>query len=310
MGFLRNRTGKNAVQTTGVVERVVVTESDNGTSNRFATGQRTYVTVAFSLEDGTTTMQEQRRMLGYGEIPAPGSRVAVSYRPGDPSSFEFTQTGPPDAGVPRGWSAGIFDAPDVGSKRARAVFGRRGFKDQEELFRTGRRMTATVIAREYGRRRSRGAHHWTFELEAQGERFEAQACAPSQGAPDVGDLIEIAVASDGTSVALDTDPRYDGPPARALVFRTPPEVAAQRPPAPAEWGTEQDLQQLMSQALGAMGSRDGGFVTFGLPATPAPAPAPVPVSVADDHVARLDALLAAGQITQAEYARLAAPSQH
>jgi hypothetical protein len=47
--------------------------------------------------------------------------------------------------------------------------------------------------------------------------------------PQPGDLIQIAVSDNGSEVALDTDERYDGPPGQALVFTTPPELAAQRP---------------------------------------------------------------------------------
>jgi hypothetical protein len=87
------------------------------------------------------------------------------------------------------------------------MFARGSLDRQRELFRTGQRAQAEVV-----------------------NVIETRAFVPARCVPQPGDLIQIAVGDNGSDVALNTDERYNGPPGQALVFTTPPELAAQRPP--------------------------------------------------------------------------------
>ena len=145
---LRDRNPEERITANATIERVVVTARDNGDEDTSATAQTVYLTFAFNDLGGSPVTHERKFRLGFGAIPAPGSRVEITYRLGEPKSLDYSMhsSRPPDPEVPRGWSAGIFSVPDIGSHHAISPFARSGVDDQRELFRTGERARAEVLA--------------------------------------------------------------------------------------------------------------------------------------------------------------------
>jgi hypothetical protein len=236
---------------TATVERVVITnrwESREG----FKTGNGTHPIVAVTFDvavaGATGSICERRLEFPAAHIPPPGTTVPVSYAAGLTSTTIDVIRGegrlpatdlwePPDPSVPRGWSGGVFAVDALGSEGSFPL-SEHGIEADRELFRAGRRATARVVALVDNGKSERTAHVCVMKLAVDDREIEVTAPVPRATWPAAGDLIEVAMNSDGSKLALDTDERWDGPPGRALVFRTPPAddakpAAATGPPATA-----------------------------------------------------------------------------
>jgi hypothetical protein len=232
---------RDGVMTIGTVERVVVTEKTTGGDDAAwggYAGTIAYLWCKFTDKQGVEHTEEIKEQMAPPNIPPPGVEIQIRYLPDDPTKFETSATSWSTPAGPRGWGAGIFEVEDLGGHHTKAMFANRPLDRQRELFRTGQRAQAEVVsvtcldpkATNAGLRHlKRGAHEYSLALRAGGREIETRAFAPARCVPQPGDLIEIAISDDGSEVALDTDERYDGPPGQALVFTTPPELAAQRP---------------------------------------------------------------------------------
>jgi hypothetical protein len=244
---------------TATIERIAITNrwvSREG----FGTGDgapHPIVAVTFSVAaaDGTASICERRLEFPAAHIPAPGTTVPVSYAAGLTSTTIDVVRGeervpvtddwePPDPSVPRGWSGGVFAVDALGSEGEFPLSGH-GIEADRELFRTGRRATARVVALVDNGKSERTAHVCVMKLAVDDREIEVTASVPRATWPKAGDLIEVAMNSDGSKLALDTDERWDGPPGRALVFRTPSAGDAKPagtdgPPASADPATSSD----------------------------------------------------------------------
>jgi hypothetical protein len=211
---------KHGVRTTATIERVVVTDYSHDHSGG-RQDPEVYLTFRFTDEQGAAVMHEHR--LAVEHVPAPGSIVDIAYVPGELDTIDYDRETirPPDPGVPRGWSAGIFAVEDLGTHRSGSPDERLGIDKQRELFRTGRRARAEVVSMREGHwqvgRRNEG--EMIFDLRIDGTIVEAAACVSYY--PQIGDTIEVAISDDGTGLAFDTDERYSGGPGQGLVFTTP-----------------------------------------------------------------------------------------
>ena len=204
-----------------------------------ADAEGVYLTFRFTDEQGVEVLHERRSNLRPDKIPAPGWSVLVAYVAGKPETVDYDPRAmrPPDPSVPRGWGAGIFEVEDLGTHGAKSPVAERGLERQRELFRSGRRSQAEIVGVDapiyrMGLRLKRGAAEVTLNLRVDGIDVETKAWVPAACVPEPGDLIQIATGADRSEVALDSDERYDAPPGQALVFTTPPELAAKRPSLP------------------------------------------------------------------------------
>jgi hypothetical protein len=232
---------RDGVLTVGTVERVVVTEKTTGGDDAAwggYAGTIAYLWCKFTDQQGVERTEEIEKQFAPPNIPPPGVEIQIRYLPDNPTKFETAATSWSTPAGPRGWGAGIFEVEDLDGHHTKAMFANRTLDRQRELFRTGQRAQAEVVsvtcldplATNAGLRHlKRGAHEYSLALRAGGREIETHAFAPARCVPQPGDLIEIAISDDGSEVALDSDERYDGPPGQALVFTTPPELAAQRP---------------------------------------------------------------------------------
>ncbi len=177
-----------------------------------------YLTFQFTDGQGAVVVHEHR--LAVERVPAPGSIVDIAYMPNklDTIDYDRRTVRPPDPAVPRGWGAGIYEVEDLGTHRSGSSEERRQIDAQRELFRTGRRARAEVVSMHEGDWRvgRRNESEVVFTLRIDGEHIEARACVSYY--PEPGDIIEVAVGDDRTSVALDSDERYSGGPGQGLVF--------------------------------------------------------------------------------------------
>jgi hypothetical protein len=217
---------QEGVRASATIERVVATAIDDTDEGGVTKHHEVFLTFQFTDEQGAVLTQEGKFMVG--GVPQPGSIVDVAYIPGKPKAIDYDvfSVQPPDPSVPRGWGAGIFEVEDLGSRRAHSPFARGDIDRKREVFRTGQRMQAEIVSYSRGLWVKRGVHEYTFVLRANGQEFEAKAWTPASCLPQPGDVIQVAV--NGSEVVLDSDERYDGPPGQALVFTTPPEIAAER----------------------------------------------------------------------------------
>ncbi len=241
MDLFGRKMAREGVTTVGTIERVVVTEKTTGGDDAAWGGYAAtvvYLWCRFTDQRGVVRTEEIHKQFLPENIPPPGAEIEVRYMPDDPTKFETSATSWSTPAGPRGWGAGIFDVEDLGGHHAKSMFANRPLDRQRELFRTGQRAQAEVVnvtcldpkATNAGLRHlKRSVHEYNLSLRAAGREIETRAFVPARCVPQPGDLIQIAVSDDGSDVALDTDERYDGPPGQALVFTTPPELAAQRP---------------------------------------------------------------------------------
>jgi hypothetical protein len=261
---------QEGIRTSAVVERVVVTATDDSDDHRSAHNQYVHLTFRFTDEHGADTFVERKCKVGIGNIPAPGTGVDVAYMPdkaGESLVFAQRPYRAPDPSIPRGWGAGIFEVPDLGGHRAKAPLARHEVDHQRDLFRRGRRAQAEVLTVTRGAWRKRATSHYTFTLRADGAEVTARAWVPLQCVPQPGDLIEVAI--DGDDVALDSDERYDGPPGQALVFTTPPERREQRAGQAEIVTTQPGVAEAMAARAAALGAL--GAAPAGPPGIPSPA---------------------------------------
>jgi hypothetical protein len=233
------------VRAAATIERVVITdrrESREGLRARDGSGSiHPIVALIFrvAVAGAPEVICERRLEFPTAHIPAPGTTVPVSYAPGLASTTidVVRETGgvlvtdlwePPDPSVPRGWSGGVFDVPALGSEGGFPLSGH-GIEADRELFRTGRRTTARIVASANTGETEQTAWERVLKLklEVDGREVEVTTWTPGAIWPDTGDLIEVASTSDGSRLALDTDERWDGLPGRALVFRTGGALAAE-----------------------------------------------------------------------------------
>src|SRR5947209_7465342 len=107
------------IRTTAIVERVVIT----GFTSLERHGRHdeiTFVTFTVIGEQGANVVCQRKLLIEESHIPPPGALVPVGYLPGrieetldlvrseqDVPLDELWE--PPDPGVPRGWSGGIFE---------------------------------------------------------------------------------------------------------------------------------------------------------------------------------------------------------
>jgi hypothetical protein len=234
MDLFGRKMAREGIRTVGTIERVVVTEETTGGIDPALTHDAAafvYLWFRFTDQQGVVRTQETRTTFHPDHIPPPGGEIELRYMPKDPTKFYTYGTGPVNPAVPRGWGAGIFDVEDLGGHQAKSLLAKRTLDRQRELFRTGQRAQAEVVSVTClnPRHLKRSVCEYSLALRAAGREIETRAWVPFRCVPQPGDLIEIAVSADGSDVALDTDERYDGPPGQALVFSTPPELAAQRP---------------------------------------------------------------------------------
>jgi hypothetical protein len=227
LGLFRKDPWKDGERATATLERVLVTRETRGGTKHSLGRDVVFMTFRFTDAMGATVTHERQLTVG-GNLPPPGSTVDIAYLPGDLDTIAFDENAvrPPDPAVPRGWGAGIFELEDLGTHRT----GSHDLDEQRQLFRTGVRATAEVIACDWHMTggHAREAVRHTLTLRSGNQQIETTAFMPPTYAPHAGDTIEIAVSSDGMQVALDTDERYDGPPGQCLVFTTPPDIVAAR----------------------------------------------------------------------------------
>jgi hypothetical protein len=235
------------VRASATIERIVITNrwvSREGFGAGHDAGYiHPIVAVTFDVTaaGGPGLICERRLEFPGAHIPVPGTKVPVSYAPGLASTTIDVVRGegrqpatdlwePPDPSVPRGWSGGIFEVEALGSEGAFPLSGH-GIEADRELFRTGARATARVVAFVNNGKTEQTADVCVVKLAVDDRETEVTVWIPASTWPAVGDLIEVAMNSDGSKLALDTDERWDGPPGRALVFKTPPAVDG-KPPQP------------------------------------------------------------------------------
>ncbi|MEA2125641.1 MAG: hypothetical protein QOI80_2423 [Solirubrobacteraceae bacterium] len=315
MGLFRSADPwQEGIRSSAVVERVVVTATDDSDDHGGAHNQYVHLTFRFTDEHGADTLVERKCKVGIGNVPPPGTGVDIAYLPDKASdSLVFAQRPyrAPDPSVPRGWGAGIFELPDLGGHRAKAPLARHEVDQQRELFRRGRRAQAEVLTVTRGAWRKRATSHYTFTLRVDGTEVTAKAWVPRLCVPEPGDLIQVAI--DGDEVALDTDERYDGPPGQALVFTTPPERLEQRQAG--IMATQPGVGEAMAARAAAL--RAAAAAPAGPPAMPGPAMAGmIDMQLSALKLGRgmmgggyettvrqvLDGARAAGIITEAEHA--------
>jgi hypothetical protein len=211
------------------IERVFTTGHKRSMTNVVGTftdpeslmGYELSIVFAFAGVDGEQLVVE--RELLDAHMRWPGAQVEVSYDPSDPEgTLDFVRSPYtyPDPAEPRGWSSGVFDFPRLG---ARCAFGPDPQLDAErELFRTGARATAEILARKLHLLHGRDyIVPNTLTLRVDGRELQTDAHLPQGTEPKVGDLIEVAVSPDGARVALDTDERWRGPLGQLLVYARP-----------------------------------------------------------------------------------------
>jgi hypothetical protein len=87
-----------------------------------------------------------------------------------------------------------------------------------------------------------------MKLAVDDREVEVTTWTPGAIWPDTGDLIEVALNSDGSRLALDTDERWDGLPGQALVFRAGGAVATE----PSAAGDPDGLLATLDQQLATM----------------------------------------------------------
>ncbi|MEA2170220.1 MAG: hypothetical protein QOF76_3520 [Solirubrobacteraceae bacterium] len=314
---------KEGVQTTATIERVLVTRFCEGDTADNATDPVTFLTFRFADEQGATVLQERRYAIK-GSIPVPGSTVTVAYMPDKRDKLEWDRhtVAAPDPAVPRGWSGGAFEVPDLGGVRPGDRFpvvsyfsGKPIIENwdphaldlQRELFRTGRRTRATITG---VRRTGRGWHNvWERALTLQTPEQAYEAPVFLCYVPKPGDEIEIALSPDGAHIALDSDERFlaDGA-AQGLVWTTPADVAYARSPegqraqmdAIAQAGEEQGKIMRLEAIAESLRKGDITQAQFEAVKTQILAGTPAPPSP-EELTARLDAAYAAGQISKFQY---------
>jgi hypothetical protein len=258
------------VRGTATIERVAPARVDDNRGRR-----KVFVVLRFVDTTGVETVCE--RELWKYSVPMPGDSYGAACLAGElETSLDYHAEGwrRLDPDVPRGWGAGVFQLEPLGSHVP--PLGDPERNDERELFRTGRRTEAEVIHRDdAGGFAARSFHYpFTLTLRVDGREHKVEVRADENYfVPDVGDRIQVAVSSDRSTLALDTDERYYGPPCRVLVWATPPEVAQKR-------------------------STDTGAVSNGNqdPATAGSAPSRTP-QIAAVQVAALEQMHARGQIT-------------
>ncbi len=221
MAWFRKDPWKDGVRTTATIERVVVTDYSRDLSGG---GKEPEVYLTFRFTDGHGAEVVHEHRLAVVKVPAPGSIVDIAYMPDKLDTIDYDRQSirPPDPDVPRGWGAGIYEVEDLGTHRSGSPDERREIDAQRELFRSGRRARAEVVSMRDGDWRvgRRNESEMVFTLRIAGTDIEARACVSYYPAP--GDIMEVAIGDDPTSVALDTDERYSGGPGQGLVFTRPP----------------------------------------------------------------------------------------
>jgi hypothetical protein len=256
-------------------------------------------------------------------LPLPGSTVDIGYFPDklDDLVADWPTLTPPSDAEPRGWSAGIFEVEPLGTLRTDPA-DRAKLDGQRELFRTGRRTRGafTMGAMTGGNEDvHHGTFHWAGWLKVEDRDYHLKLWIPTSSVPEIDDTIEVAVSADGSSIALDSDERFDGPPGQALVLVHPPadrpeptkqeavQATAARMSGLVASATEQQwlgqlsaLQNLASfRAQGTMDEASfeipKGQILSRLLAQPA-SPSPPPPGLQ----AALDALRASGALTDTE----------
>jgi hypothetical protein len=213
---------KKGVHATATIERVMVNPLSSNTNDWDNEKiYKTYLTFRFTDAAGSEVTVERHFRLARQYLP--GSTVGVAYMPGEIENSldaDFKTAVPPGAAVARGWSAGAFEIEDLGTHHSGDTVD--GLQAERELFRNGRRTRATVTSADAERQGvddKRGSARYLLALALDdGSMFTRRIWIPDGCGPNPGDLIEVAVGTDGSTLALDTDERYDAPPGRALVF--------------------------------------------------------------------------------------------
>jgi hypothetical protein len=218
----------DGIATTATIDRIAVTGITRYDRESGLHPTQVWITFSYVAQDGTEVVREQDHWLRSGCAPRVGSRARIVYHPGSFIEFSHTEVEPPDPAVPAGWSAGVFSVPYLGGHLEMPPDVRASLDAERELFKTGIRGQATVLATKAGWMSNHESNEVTFTLRTGDQEFTAARWLASAYYPEIGDAIEIAVSPDGTQVALDTDERYTGGKGRALVFRTPAAEQAKR----------------------------------------------------------------------------------
>jgi hypothetical protein len=233
VGLFRSKNEKidpwrDGVSATATIERVHATgamrQGQGGAVDSYV--RQTFMVFRFIDPQGSELIVE--RELWVGEIRVPGSTVRVAYLPSDPQGsldYDRDQVRSPDPAAPRGWGAGFFEIESLGSRCA--VAPDPALDAERELFRTGRRAQAMVVRHHiHGLGGEQGNLRCTLQLRVDGADIETDVRTFPAWTPNAGSSIQVAIAAEGSTVALDTDERYYGPPGRALVYSMPDPYAA------------------------------------------------------------------------------------
>jgi hypothetical protein len=327
VGFLGRDPWKAGVRTTATIERVCVTRWDHDAHHNDRSSQEVFLAFAFTDQDGQTVLQERKWFMV--DIPPPGTLVDIAYLAGKVDHLDYDQRSfrPPDPSVPRGWGAGVYEVPDVGTHRPETHDS--SLATDRELFRSGRPVQAQVIGVEHDEMERHGAFGHVLTLEAEDQRFLSTVWMPLACAPPEGAGIQMVVGDAG-AVALDTDERFYGPPGRALVFSQPPDGYKPRTRDPEQDRADialrvstnlqdaaaQQQEMILSQIQGLQAMRDAGQMTEAafestkaalLSQTRGPDTAPAPNP---DRLARLETARAAGLINDKQFEQMKAALDH
>ncbi len=327
VGFFGGDPWKTGVQATAAIERVCVTRWDHDSHHNDRSSQEVFLAFAFVDQDGQTVLQERKWFMV--DIPPPGTLVDIAYFAGKVDKVDYDQRSfrPPDPSVPRGWGAGVYEVPDVGTRRPETHDS--SLATDRELFRSGRPVEAQVIGVEHDEMDRHGAYGHVLTLEAEGRQFITTVRMPLACAPPEGAGIKMVVGAVG-AVALDTDERFYGPPGRALVFSQPPDGYQPRardpkqPQADMAVRTSNNLQgaaaqqqeMILTQIQQLEAMREAGQMTDAafestraalLSQIRGPDAASAPNS---DRLARLEAARAAGRITDHQFEQMKAALDH
>jgi hypothetical protein len=326
VGLLGRDPWKDGVRSIATIERVCVTASDHDPHHNQRSSQEVFLAFAFTDERGQPVLQERKWFMV--DIPPPGTLVDVAYMPGKTSHLDYDQHSfrPPDPSVPRGWGAGVFEVPDIGTHRPEQQDA--GLAADRELFRSGRRVPAQVVGVEHDEWARHGAYGHVLTVEAEGKQSVSSVRLPLACAPPDGAGILIAIGEDGT-VALDADERFYGPPGRALVFSQPPAGyqartsqqvqtdAVDRAAGMLQAAESQKRDLILAQIERVAAMRDQGKMSeavfestkAGLLAQIDGSPS-ANAGPAADRLARLEAARAAGRLTEKQYEQMKAALSH
>jgi hypothetical protein len=225
---------RDGVQATATLERVHATGAMRRARGGAVDLDIRQMFIVFRVTDPGGSELVVERELWKGQVREPGSTVPVAYLPDDVAGsldYDHNSVRSPDREVPRGWAAGFFEVEPLGTRCA--VPPDPALAQERELFRTGRRAEATVLGHQiHALGGNQGNLRCTLELRVGGSDIETDVQTFPGWVPNPGSHIQIATDAGGSTVALDTDERYYGPPGRLLVYSWPDAEAYPGPVSP------------------------------------------------------------------------------